>query len=348
MKRWSLISFAVLTFLVCLWGCTEIDALPDGDQLQSQKKVDFNIKVTRDGVEIPQSPQTRGDLLDAGELIATMDTRRPFGLVGVEKGNNSLLIDNAPVYNSGEGYSKLLDSGLWDAPRTIQLSAYYPFVSSILYENEHQEYSIPYTVNELEAGPLVSKTVERAIKNLNLLSLEFQHITNDIGFKVCDVTPMEELQGLIHLRKLVATNVASAGIYVNDLAVNRGFWNYQGYYRDELVFQGDTLVGVGSKNEMLVGHRYYAIPDEIQMAKQCVKVLFDVDGFSLNGIDYPPLKDQVFKYMLYGLLPDNEMAPGKQYTFHIGLDLSSIYHEITFAPVVGGWETKIYENNDDF
>lgn len=348
MKPWPLFSFAALALLGCLWGCTGIDDLPDGDNLQSQKKVDFKIKVSRDGVEIPQDPQTRGDLVDAGDLIATMDTRRPFGLVGIEKESRSLLIDNSPVYNSGAGYSKLLDSGLWDAPRTVQLSAYYPFVNSIAYNNDNQEYSIPYTVNELEAGPLVSKTVERAIRDLNMLSLEFQHITNDIGFKVCDVTPMEELQGLIHLRKLVATKVASAGVYVNDLVVNRGFWNYQGYYRDELVFEGDIPVGVGTNNEMLVGHRYYAIPDEIEMAKQCVEVVFDVDGFTHNGFDYPPLKDQVFKYMLYGLLPNNVMAPGKQYTFHIGLDLSSIYNQITFAPSVGDWETKIYENNDDF
>ena len=31
-----------------------------------------------------------------------------------------------------------------------------------------------------------------------------------------------------------------------------------------------------------------------------------------------------------------------------GLDLSSIYREITFAPAVADWETTIYENNDDF
>ncbi len=33
---------------------------------------------------------------------------------------------------------------------------------------------------------------------------------------------------------------------------------------------------------------------------------------------------------------------------HIGLDLSSVFHQITFAPSIGDWETKIYEQNDDF
>jgi hypothetical protein len=52
--------------------------------------------------------------------------------------------------------------------------------------------------------------------------------------------------------------------------------------------------------------------------------------------------------MLYGLLPDNTFVYGKQYTFHIGIDLSSIYRQITFAPAISDWETSIYENNDDF
>ena len=58
-------------------------------------------------------------------------------------------------------------------------------------------------------------------------------------------------------------------------------------------------------------------------------------GFELDGYYYEPMKGQVAKYMLYGLLPDNKFVYGKQYTFHIGLDLSSVYHEITFAPSVG-------------
>ena len=84
------------------------------------------------------------------------------------------------------------------------------------------------------------------------------------------------------------------------------------------------------------------------MATQCVEVVIDVDGFTLNNFDYPPLENQVLRYMLYGLLPNKVFIPGKQYTFHVGLDLSSIYQEITFSPSISGWETKIYENNEDF
>ena len=73
-----------------------------------------------------------------------------------------------------------------------------------------------------------------------------------------------------------------------------------------------------------------------------------MEGFTHNNFYYKPLENQVRKFMLYGLLPDNVFEYGKQYTFHIGLDLSSIYREITFAPAVADWETTIYEDNEDF
>ena len=150
--------------------------------------------------------------------------------------------------------------------------------------------------------------------------------------------------------------MASAGVYENDVLSGSGVWHKQGYYRKVIVFEGDAKVGVGSENEKFVGynslvdkladsHRYYSIPDEIEMGKQCVEVVFDVEGFKHNNYYYEPLKNQVRKFMLYGLLPDNVFVYGKQYTFHIGLDLSSIYREITFAPAVADWETTIYENN---
>jgi hypothetical protein len=99
---------------------------------------------------------------------------------------------------------------------------------------------------------------------------------------------------------------------------------------------------------MADSHRYYSIPDDIEIGKQCVEVIYDVDEFEIGGFKYTALKDQVAKYMLYGLLPDNTFVYGKQYTFHLGLDLSKIYKEITFSASVSDWETSIYENNDDF
>ena len=192
-----------------------------------------------------------------------------------------------------------------------------------------------------------------------MLPLVFQHITNDIGCMISDVTPYPQLQGLIHLRKLTAFNVASAGIFMNDIANSRGAWKKHAFFRDIVVFEGDSHVGVGQDGELFVGadalvptfsesNRYYAIPDEIKIGKQYVEAEYDVDSFKIGNYTYEPLYGLKAKYMLYGLLPDNVFVYGRQYTFHIGLDLSKVYSQITFAPSVSDWETKIYENNDVF
>ena len=329
------------------------------------QKVGFDIEVTREGESIAPGRRarmaTKSSVDEQGNMLATMSSDIPFGLVGIDYENSSIVLDNVSVYSNGESYSTFLDSYTWDKIKSnnVSFSAYYPYVHDVSYEDGLQSYSIPYTVEETEAGPLVSKTVEMAVAQMNMIPLEFQHITNDIGFCICDVTPAPELQGLIHLRRLVSHKVASAGVFVNDVTLSQGIWHRQGYYRNIVVFEGDAKVGVGSENEKFVGystledrmvnsHRYYSIPDEIVMGRQYVEVEFDVEGFTLNGFYYEPLERQTSRYMLYGLLPDNVFVYGRQYTFHIGLDLSSIYTEITFSPSVSGWETKIYENNDNF
>lgn len=359
-------ALAAAMMLILAFSCQTLDDLPsvrpDGQEETNRQKVDFEIQVTREGQPVEpgrQGVMTRGAHVDSHSNTATMNTDLPFGLVAIDPDQKSLVIDNARVDSDMGVYGGYFDTYFWDQHEKLQLSAYYPQVSEITYGQDYVSYSIPYSVEDTEAGPLVSQTVERAIHQMNLVPLVFQHITNDIGYKICDVTPDPQLQGLIHLRKLVATNVASVGVFINDLSSNTSTWYRQGYYRDIVVFEGDALVGVGSENERFVGydtleetmrdsHRYYSIPDEILMGKQCVDVTFDVDGFTLGGYYYEPLKDQQCKYMLYGLLPDNEFVYGRQYTFHIGLDLSDIYHEISFTASVAGWETKIYENNDTF
>ena len=358
----SLAAFAALLSFCACFQVNEID-MPK----ETGKKVGFDISVTREGKEIEEG--RRGITTKAGtdaydessNMISTMDKDIPFGLVGIDFDHHAVVVDNAKVSSDGTDYSAVLGSMYWEDLRSemITFSAYYPYVGSISYGDDVEQYSIPYSVEETNAGPLVSKTVEVAVSRMNMIPLEFQHITNDIGYRICDVTPDAVLQGLVHLRKMTAHNVASAGVFVNDLALNRGLWRLQGYYRDVVVFEGDAKVGVGSKNEEFVGfntlephladsHRYYSIPDEILMGKQYVEVVYDVEGFTLNGFEYPPIEGVTVRYPLYGLLPDNVFVYGRQYTFHIGIDLSSIYQEITFSASVEGWETKIYENNDIF
>lgn len=360
MKSRLTITLCILALL--LQGCLKVN-----DDMASipaqQSSLGFDITVTREGEPVSKdrvAPRaTKGSVIDAYDIAATMDRNRPFSLVAVEQDSQSLLLDNYPVYSDQGGeYSLYLDAQLLQIPSQVLFSAYYPHVANISYQEGNSVYSIPFEESETEAGPLVSRTVERSISQLNTLPLEFGHITNDIGFKVCDITPNENLRGLIHLKKLTAMNVASAGVFVNDLIHSRGNWDYQGYYRDVTVFEGDAVVGIGSENEHFVGQhelvehmsessRFYAIPDEIRMGRQYVEVIYDVDGFFIDQEYYSPLKGLEARYLIYGVLPGNVMVPGKQYTFHLGLDLSTVFREINFCTSNAG-ESKIYENNDDF
>lgn len=359
-----ILPFSLLLSLSLLFSCMRTDDFNPSEKEEEAKdrKLAFDVTVTRDGKRISQDAiATKADAssAEAADKLATMNPDIPFGLVGIDRETSSLLIDNKAVYNQGGGYTGYFDSGLWQIPTQITFSAYYPHVNSLGYGDGYESYTIPYTVNETEAGPLVSKTVERAINQLNMMPLEFQHITNDIGYKISDVTTDPQLQGLIHLRKVTATNVASAGVFLNDLSLNQGTWHRQGYYRDVVIFEGDAVVGVGMENEKFIGrdnlvdsmaesNRYYSIPDEILMGKQCVEVIYDVDSFTVENFTYPPIKDQVGRFMLYGILPDNVFEYGKQYTFHLGLDTGKLYQQIVFSASVSEWETKIYEDNDTF
>ena len=341
-----------LVFPLLFAACSRVE---EAAEEPDSRKVSFDVSVSRGDGSV--KTKSSYDVTD-GQL--KMDPGIPFGLVGIDTESHSLLVNNVSVACSESGvYSTFLDNGLWDIPASIAFSAYYPYLSNIHYGSGYETYSLTYTAQETEAGPLVSKTVQRAVNQLTLIPLQFQHITNDIGYKICDATEDPQLQGLIHLRKLTATGVAQAGVFENDVALSRGLWNRQGYYTDVVVFEGDARVGVGSEGELFVGKdtlvlqksassRYYAIPDDILMGKQTVEVVYDVDGFNIGEESYPPLKGLSTRFSLYGLLPDNIFVYGKQYTFHLGLDLGTVYRAVAFSASVGDWGTKIYEDNEDF
>lgn len=359
MRRFTdiLVLFAVAASVA---SCASVEV--DDIKIDSARKVQFDITVTREGKIVTKSGMgvTKSAFVTDEYAKATLDEDTPFGLIGIDRASGKLLIDNERVSSDRNGnWGGYFDEYMWGSAKKIELSAYYPYMSSVAYGDSYKTYAIPYTASEVDAGPLVSKTVEKAIAQLNMVPLEFQHITNDIGFKICDATPAKELQGFVHIRKLIAMNVASAGVYIDTIGTNNGLWKKVGYYRNEVVFDGDEKVGVGSDNELFVGydrlcdnfqdsHRFYSVPDEIKMGRQYVEVVYDIDGFTLNNFTYAPVKNQVAKYLIYGLLPDNVFQYGKQYTFHIGIDISSVYSEITFSPSVSDWETKIYENNNVF
>ena len=356
----------IIYIVVCTAvSCAKIEDIPLAKDMPSQiKKMDFDILVTRDGQVLDTNAEglrTKSDVsYDTDNMIATMDTDIPFGLIAIDYEAGRLVLDNEKISSqSGNNYAGFFDYQLWGSTENVTFSAYYPYVQKVDYGDELGIYSIPYSVKETEKGPMVSKTVERAIHDLNTVSLVFQHITNDIGFMICDVTPDEQLQGLIHLRKITINHIAQAGVFINDILSNSWAWRKQAFFRNIVVFEGDAKVGVGAAGQQYVGSsalvdskadsfRFYAIPDEIELRKQTIEVVYDVDGFEVGGFYYTPLPDQVARFSLYGLLPDNVLQYGKQYTFHLGLDISKLYPAISFSASVGEWESHIYENNEDF
>lgn len=352
MKK-HLLAYPIIALIALLnQSCMVEDAI--ALEATSQQKVPFDIMITRDGKLLTKNS---GVLLEDAEP-ASLDGSQSFGVIGIDAITHELIIDNNQAMSDASGnWFSYMDS--FNGSNDIDISAYYPYKETVEYGRGNATYRIGYNSDDVDAGPLVSKTVRQSANMMFAIPLTFQHITNDLGFKVCDITADDNLKGLIHLRKLVAANIASVGVYIDTIGTGGGRWREQSYYRNVTVFEGDAPVGIGSEGELFVGKdclteskaassRFYSVPSSIQMGFQHVQAVFDVDGFTHNGYYYQPLKDQTASFLLYGLLPDNEFKLGKQYTFHIGLDLGTIYPEITFNPTVAGWETKIFENNEDF
>ena len=352
-------------------SCTPEDDFESFDGFEKSQDVSFDITITRDG-EI----RTRGGGYDnyssEQDMEARLDPTKPFGLMGVDAQTRKVLINNERVFETAGIRSATFDSRNWYSTESILLSAYYPYANETEFMSGNKAYIIPYLAEDTQAGPLVSHPVERRASYLDVIPLVFRHITNDIGFRICDITYNPDMQGLIRLKKVSAHNFATEGYYIDSIGNNGGRW-VQKTIRDEIgVFNGNARVGVGTDNELFVGSnhlvserahssRFYAIPEDIKMGKQYIEVVFDVDAFDYNGQHYRELKDQVQKFPLYGVLPGNSSICGKQYTFHLGLDLATLYQPIEFSATVSDWENsynvdinsvwgenKIYEDNDFF
>lgn len=360
----TFLAIVVLTII----SCTVDDSMNSFDGFEDKKDVNFDVVISNDG-----RIGTRGEAgyVD-GDQEAKLDPSRPFGLMGIDAKSNAILINNERVFERSGIRSATFNSRNWYSTETILLSAYYPYVDETEFLSGNRTYIIPYNREDTQAGPLVSRPVERSTSYLDVIPLVFRHITNDIGFRICDITYDPALQGYIRIRKVSAHNVATEGYYIDSIGNNGGKW-VQKVICDEIeVFRGNARVGVGTENELFVGYdnlvsdrslssRFYSVPDEIKMGKQYIEVVFDVDAFDYNGQHMNELKNQVQKFPIYGVLPGNSYICGKQYTFHLGLDLGTLYQPIEFTATVGDWENnysvdmnsvwgenKIYEDNNFF
>ena len=148
----------LLISLALLVSCVQTYDLQETVTAPEQRKLGFDISVTREGEKVhPGRIATRsavngGTMVDASAITATMDINRPFSLIGVEKDSRSVLIDNTPVYSSTSGnYSLYLDNEILNIPSKVLLSAYYPHVRDLKYGEDH--YTIPFSVSEARWCP---------------------------------------------------------------------------------------------------------------------------------------------------------------------------------------------------
>lgn len=363
----------ILSIVVfAITSCTVNDDMGTFDGFEDKRDMSFDVVISNDGRVGTRGETGYDSFVTDNDQEAKLDPSKPFGLMGIDPKTNSVLINNARISERSGIRSATFNAKNWYSTESILLSAYYPYVDETQFLAGNRTYMIPYNREETQAGPLVSRPVERSMSYLDVIPLVFRHITNDIGFRICDITYDPALQGHIRIRKLSAHNVATEGYYIDSLGRDGGRW-VQKVICDELeVFRGNARVGVGTENEMFVGYdnlvsdrkhssRFYSVPDEIKMGKQYIEVVFDVDAFDYNGQHMKELKDQVQKFPIYGVLPGNSYICGKQYTFHLGLDLGTLYQPIEFTANVGEWENsyavdinsvwgenKIYEDNDYF
>ena len=361
----SIVVFAIIS-------CTVNEDMDTFDGFEDNKDVNFDVVISKDGRIGTRADAGYDSYVTDDDQEARLDPSKPFGLMAIDPRSNAILINNERVYEHSGVRSATFNSKNWYSTESILLSAYYPYVDETHFLSGNRTYVIPYSQKDTQAGPLVSMPVERKTSYLDVIPLVFRHITNDIGFRICDITYDPNLQGHIRIRKLSAHNVATEGYYVDSLGREGGRWIQKVICDEVEVFRGNARVGVGTENELFVGYdnlvpdrkhssRFYSVPDEIKMGKQYIEVVFDVDAFDYNGQHMKELKNQVQKFPIYGVLPGNSYICGKQYTFHLGLDLGTLYQPIEFTANVGEWqnnysvdlnsvwgENKIYEDNNFF
>ena len=285
---------------------------------------------------------------DTDKTHGYIDSNIAFGLIGLSEESKEIVVDNLAVFErNGARTADLLTSDLSGGPMSV--SAFYPYVKEVSYHNDGS-YVISFTPDDIEKGVLASDAVVmKCNQDFETVNLKFRHVTNSIGFKICDITEEQELSGLIHIRKVVLHGLAVEGLLICN---GDGFdWRPEGKRKGLVFFDGNSLVERGEENALYVGagslsadkkecRRMYLVPEVLKEGKHYVEVVYDVDEFEYDGMRYPASKSQKQSVTLAGVIPDDTFELGLQYTFVLGLNLSSVYRTIEFSASVDEWDGK--------
>ena len=284
---------------------------------------------------------------DAVKSTASIDSKVAFGMIGTDYSSGEVLVSNIPVYEK-DGV-RTADLVTLTSTESMGIRAYYPYVNNVSY-NKDGSCVIHFTADDVEKGPLFSDVVEmKCDQSFETVNLKFHHITNHIGFKVCDITDDEQLKGLMRVRKVIVHGMPTEGLFVVDSQESHWVPNAK---REKIVFyEGDDHVEWGLDNAVYLAsdsfaeeskdcNRFYIVPEELKEGKHFVEVIFDVEPFDYDGTHYRGATDMSQMIPLSGVIPDDVFELGLQYTFVLGMNLCTVYRPIEFTATVDDWEVK--------
>jgi hypothetical protein len=153
----------------------------------------------------------------------------------------------------------------------------------------------------------------------------------------------------MHVRKVVLHGMPAEGLFVVD--GNNSRWVPNAKRQNILFYEGNDPVKCGVENADFMGkgrlsvnredcNHIYVVPEELKGGKHYVEVIFDVDPFEYEGTMYRGAKGQSQTIPLSGVLEDDKMELGLQYTFVLGLNIYTVYRPIEFTASVDDWEIK--------
>ena len=340
MKRTGIATVIILVIISA--SCSREDRFQSVYDLYQTHTV-FNISVAN-------NTRTKGDMdhvttYNADKNHAYIKDEVDLGIVGVNDLANTTIKNDYVKAIDGVRRADIINSNL--SIETVNLKAYYPYVNDVSYR-EDGAFVVSFSPDEIKMGPLASEPVKmNCSRGYESVDLNFHHITNHIGFKVCDVTADEQLRGLMNVKKIVLHGMPTEGLFISNGLEEH--WAPQSKHNVALVvYEGYEHVLYGEENSRFVAsntlsddkadcNRFYVVPEEIRDDKHYLEVFFDVDDFVYDGTSYRGAKNVSHRIPLVDVLPDNMMELGLQYTFVLGMNLGTIYRAIEFTADVEDW-----------
>lgn len=350
MEHKSVNPFILVLAAIVISSCSADDRMDSSfDALQTETI--FNISLSENTRTRTRS-NTKSDVdsrttYDTEKKKAYLDSDIAFGLVGIDNESRNVLVDNQPISETnGVRSANIVTSYL--SSRLMTVSAFYPYVNTVSYHKDCS-YVVNFSADDVKKGPLASNYVDmRCDETHETVNLNFHHITNSIGFKVCDITGDDQLKGLMHIRKVILHGLPTEGTFVVD--GDASFWVPSPKRQDIVLFEGDEFVEYGEQHELFISdntlsltkedcNRVYVVP-EVLTEHHYVEVVFDIDAFNYDGTRYRASEGKTQVIPLSGVIPDDTFELGLQYTFVLGMNAGSIYRPIEFTASIDEWEAK--------